>query len=69
MPRPDGQPFLWEILGITREEFEAEPPRTKPWPIEEDCLGCDQHKDGPHRFGCTLHGARAGQLRVSVVKK
>lgn len=31
----------------------------RPWPKEEDCPGCDGHKDkGPHRFGCSVHGAR-----------
>jgi hypothetical protein len=30
----------------------------RPWPPEEDCPGCGQHKDGPHRFTCRVAGAR-----------
>lgn len=26
----------------------------KPWPKEEGCPGCDKHKDGPHRFDCSV---------------
>lgn len=53
------------------EDMEAalglDPRRHKPWPIEDDCPGCDQRKEGPHRFGCTLHGKR--QLVIPGIKK
>lgn len=48
-----------DYLGVDRS-------RHKSWPIEEDCKGCDMHKDGPHRFGCRIHGARTTQLVVSA---
>lgn len=35
--------------GIVVDERE-----NKPWPPEDDCRGCDRHKAGPHRFGCTI---------------
>lgn len=36
----------------------------KTWPKEEDCPGCPCHKDGPHKFGCTIGGAR--QIKIPV---
>lgn len=58
----------------TEEEILAEcgividPREDKPWPKEEDCRGCDSHKDGPHRFGCSIHGARQMKLYVKENK-
>lgn len=46
-----------------------DPREDKPWPKEEDCPGCDKHKDGPHRFGCTVHGARQLKISVDVTEK
>lgn len=45
-----------------------DPREDKPWPEEEDCRGCDKHKDGPHRFGCSLHGARQPKFYASTTK-
>jgi hypothetical protein len=39
-----------------------DPREDKPWPKEEDCQGCDKRKEGPHRFGCSIHGARQVKL-------
>jgi len=37
--------------------YEPRDPRDgKPWPPEEDCKGCPNHKDGPHKLGCLIHG-------------
>ena len=63
MPRPDGKPTIAEIVA----ELENDPREGKTWPPEEDCPGCDQHRDGPHRFGCSLHGKQ--QLRVTIALK
>ena len=59
-----------EVLAQLRDQLGREPahddvmrflgidPRAdKPWPPWEDCAGCPSHKDGPHKFGCQLHGA------------
>jgi hypothetical protein len=67
MPRKDGSPTIQEILDSAKDEDgehedEAQPRRGKPWPPEEDCKGCDKHKDGPHRFSCSEAGVRASQL-------
>lgn len=56
----------------THEEIVAEcgvvidPREDKPWPKEEDCPGCDKHRDGPHRFGCTVHGKRQMVLPATM---
>lgn len=52
---------LEDYLGVDRS-------RKKPWPLEEDCKSCPEHKDGPHRFGCFIHGARANQPIIGVNK-
>lgn len=50
-------------------EFGIDPRRDKPWPPEEDCQGCDKHKDGPHRFGCSIHGKRQVTFTVNKIGK
>jgi hypothetical protein len=54
----------YEDIG---RELGIDPRRDKPWPPDEDCKGCDKHKDGPHRFGCTVHGKN--QIVLSVTRK
>lgn len=49
------------------EIFRAKHRRTKPWPPEEDCPGCPEHRDGPHKFGCSVGGAR--QLVIPMTRK
>ena len=39
----------------------------KTWPKEEDCPGCPCHIDGPHKFGCSVYGAR--QIKIPVTLK
>lgn len=51
-------PTWQEVTEHLAERYGLVEKRDKPWPIEEDCQGCDQHKDGPHRFGCSLRGVR-----------
>jgi len=67
MSRPDGSPTPEELKvdGFDGRRGEGR------WSPEEDCPGCDGHKDGAdghpeggHRFGCTLHGAQ--QLKIPV---
>lgn len=38
----------------------------KTWPPEEDCPACPSHKDGPHKFGCAIGGARQIKLPVTL---
>lgn len=61
MPRPDGKPTIAEILASCADDFD--PREYKPWPEEEDCSGCDQHKNGPHRLSCHMAG---GYMRIPV---
>jgi hypothetical protein len=65
MPRADGTPTIAEMIAEV-DEVETDDRSRKQWPPEEDCPGCDKHRDGPHRFGCTLHGVRATQVVLPV---
>jgi len=47
--------------------YKAKQREDKPWPPEEDCPGCPCHRDGPHKFGCSIGGDR--QLMVSMTRK
>lgn len=54
-----GREPQWEEIGAF---LGVDPRKYKPWPVEEDCPGCDQHRDSDqHRFGCSVRGARASQ--------
>jgi hypothetical protein len=49
-------------LGLDRRALSG-----KTWPQEEDCPGCDGHRDkGPHRFSC--HAQGGGQLVVPMIE-
>lgn len=56
------------IIAITDEGYEEDedpnPRLNRPWPEAEDCPGCCAPVSGPHRFGCSIHGAR--QVRIPV---
>ena len=60
------QAAISKALAEIREEVRTR--EDKPWPPEEDCPGCDKHKDGPHRFGCTVHGKRSLKFTVNLRK-
>ena len=72
MPRPDGKPYIYEILGFdSREEYDAALAQDRArwqesvgWPEEENCPGCDGHRErGPHRLSCSFASTRlAGPL-------
>lgn len=62
-----GHPRISTYLDDGYEDGEDPNPRQgKPWPESEDCTGCDQPVSGPHRFGCSIHGAR--QTRIPVTQ-
>ena len=63
MPRSDGSPTIADLLG--RDGDAVYDRSDKPWPPDQDCKGCDKHQDGPHRFGCLIHGRTAHQLTVT----
>lgn len=37
-----------EALAAWRRDCE-----NRPWPRNEDCSGCPEHRDGPHKMSCT----------------
>ena len=45
-------------------EHNANPP-PRPWWM---CKGCDQPEESSHRFGCSIRGARASQVVLSVTR-
>ena len=53
------------------EDADTDPRADKPWPPEQDCLGCDGHLDGPHRFGCYASGKHQVVMTVdgSYIKR
>lgn len=62
-----GRPRIAAIVGVRDEdETDPNPRQDKPWPEAEDCPGCDGRAGAgyPHRFGCSVHGAR--QIKVPV---
>ena len=64
-----GRPRIAAIVGLLDEDDTDPNPRgDKSWPESEDCPGCDGRAgpEHPHRFGCTVHGAR--QVRVPVIQ-
>lgn len=63
-----GRPPIAAIIDDEGADDDPNPRADKPWPASEDCTGCDGRigPNGWHRFGCTLHGARASQLVVPV---
>lgn len=46
-------------------EDDPNPRQDKPWPEAEDCRGCDRSVSGPHRFGCSIHGAYQARIPVT----
>lgn len=48
----DHSPRLRPIHEYMDEE--EDPRRDKPWPPEEDCPGCPEHRDGPHKMSCVV---------------
>lgn len=59
------QQFRRWYRKVLQENEEAQ---SKPRP-EWMCSGCDQPKEGPHRFSCYVGGARATQLVVPATRK
>ena len=73
----DGQ----EVLTELRAKFGQEPSidqiydyvgfdkrKDKSWPVEEDCKSCDRHRNGPHRFSCSIGGKKQLVLNVTLRK-
>lgn len=71
MPRQDGSPTIPEMLGFkdhdemrAAHEAQAADRTDKPWPPEEDCPGCPNHRDGPHKMECAVRGKQQVVLPV-----
>ena len=66
-----GHPSTRAIIDLGYADYEGDPnPRVdKPWPAAEDCPGCDQSVEGPHRFGCTLRGAQQVSVPVTLIPR
>lgn len=66
-----GHPRISAIIdegyGLEDGPVDPNPRQNKPWPVAEDCSGCDQNINGPHRFGCTTMGAQSIKLPLRII--